>query len=93
MLTVNTAYGSMPSMTVGLLTPSVGVSLSVPPVPVPSSRIVPTPTGTAIVAFTAPLSVTLNASLFSKIESLRIATVTVWLVTPAAKFSVPPAAA
>ncbi len=39
----------------------------------------------------APLSTTLKLSLFSKIASFNTATVTVWLTTPAAKFSVPPA--
>ena len=88
-LTVKTANGSAPSVTVTLFTLRLGVSLSVPPAPVPSSRIVPVPTAVAIVAFTGPLSVTVKLSLISKIESLRIATVSVWLVTPGAKLSVP----
>ena len=43
----------------------------------------------AIVALTAALSTTVKVSLPSKIVSLRIGTVIVRLVTPAAKFSVP----
>ena len=87
-LTVKTANGSVPSITVTSLTLRVGVSSSVPPAPVPSSRIVPTPTAVVIVAFTGALSVTLKASLTSKIVSFTIGTVIVWLVTPGAKFSV-----
>ena len=88
-LTAKTACVSVPSVAVTLFTLRVGVSLSVPPLPVPSSVIVPAPTAVAIVAFTGALSVTLNASLFSNTASFRIATVIVWLVTPAAKFKVP----
>ena len=88
-LTANTANGSVPSVTAALLTLRVGVSLSAPPKPVPLSRIVPTPVPSAMPAFTGALSTTLNASLFSKMASLRIVTVIVWLVTPGAKFSVP----
>ena len=77
------------SITAGLLTLRVGVSLSVPPAPVPSSRIVPTPVSSEMIAFTAPLSTTKKLSLFSNTASSRIDTVIVWLVTPAAKFSVP----
>ena len=87
--TVKTAYGSAPSVTVASLTLSVGVSLSVPPAPLPVSRIVPVPLGSAIVALTGELSTTLKLSLFSKTGSLRIATVTVWLVTPGRKVTVP----
>ena len=47
------------------------------------------PVPSAMVALTGALSVTLKLSLFSKMESFRIGTVTVWLTTPAAKFSVP----
>ena len=42
-----------------------------------------------MVAFTGALSVTLKLSLFSNVVSLMMASVIVWLVTPAAKFSVP----
>ena len=62
-LTVKIANGLVPSVTLGLLTLSVGVSLSDPPVPVPSSLIVPSPRLSAIVAFTAPLRFTLKVSL------------------------------
>src|SRR5205807_6313904 len=49
MLTVKTAKLSVPSTTVVSLTASAGVSLSVPPLPVPSSLIVPRPVPSAIV--------------------------------------------
>ena len=88
-LTAKTANPSVPSVAVTLLTASVGVSSSVPPAPVPSSRIVPTPVPSAMTAFTGALSVALKASLPSKIASFRIATVIVWLVTPGAKLNVP----
>ena len=59
-LTVNTA--AAPSATVGLLTDSVGISLSLPPVPVPSSLITPTPLASLMIAPLALLKVMLNAS-------------------------------
>ena len=86
-LTVKTA--SAPSVSVGLLTLRVGVSLSVPPVPVPSSLMVPIPVLSLMVAPLALERVMLKVSLPSNTASLVIATVKVLLVSPAAKFSVP----
>ena len=91
-LTLNTANASVPSVVLTLLTLKVGVSLSAPPAPVPSSLIVPTPSASVIVPFTAPLRFTLKVSLPSKVVSFRIGTVIVCVTTPAAKFSVPLAA-
>ena len=92
-LTLKTANASVPSVVPTLLTASVGVSLSVPPAPVPSSLIVPMPQPSRMIAFAEPVRFMLNASLFSNTASSTIATVIVWLVTPAAKFSVPLTAA
>ena len=87
--TVKTACASVPSVTVGLLTLSAGVSLSVPPAPVPSSWIVPMPAPSAMLALVGALSVIVKASLCSKTASSEIASVIVWLNTPGAKISVP----
>ena len=90
--TVKTANASVPSTTAVLLTLRLGVSLSVPPAPVPSSRIVPVPAPSAMLALTAFDRFTVKFSLCSKSESSSTGTVIVWLTTPAAKFRVPAAA-
>ena len=80
-----------PSLTVTSLMLKAGRSSSLPPPPMPLSRMVPTPCASAITALVAPLKLTKNCSEFSKTVSLRMVTgmVTVMLPTPAAKFSVP----
>ena len=80
----------LPSTTVGLETvPTAGRSSSPPPVPVPLSTMVVVETAVPSVAPVGALSVTVKVSEPSKVASLVIATVTVWLVTPGAKVSVP----
>ena len=86
---MKTACASAPSVTVTFATLSVGVSLSVPPAPVPSSRIVPTPASSAMVAFTAPLRATVEGLAALEDRVVEDRHVTVWLITPAAKVSVP----
>ena len=66
-----------------------GWSLLVPPVPVPSSLIVPTPWLSVMLAPLALDRLTLKVSAPSNTVSLAIVTVMVWLVSPAAKFTVP----
>ena len=66
-----------------------GVSLSEPPAPVPSSLIVPMPKPSAILAFVAPDKLTLKVSMPSNTASLLIFSVIVCVVTPGAKVSVP----
>ena len=61
-LTVNWAKPPL-SSTVGLETLRLGVSLSVPPLPVPSSRMVPRPWASARVALVGALRLTLKVSL------------------------------
>ena len=87
--TTKTAKPALWSDTVRLETASVGVSLSVPPLPVPSSRIVPTPTPSAIVALIGAARLTRKVSVPSNRLSFRIGTVIVCVVTPGAKVSVP----
>ena len=77
------------SITVAFPTLSAGVSLLVPPVPVPSSRMVPMPRLSAIVALATLVRLTLKVSDPSNGVSLVIGTVTVCVVTPGAKVSVP----
>ena len=79
----------MPSVTEGEETVTVGVSSSAPPVPVPSSVMVPRPVASAIVALVALVRSTVKVSEPSKVVSSVTLTVTVWDVTPAAKVSVP----
>ena len=86
-LTVNTAL--WPSTIVVLLTDSSGVSLSTPPLPVPSSLMRPMPMASARLALTGADRLTLKVSLPSKTASLTIGTLTVRLVTPGAKTRVP----
>ena len=62
-VTVKTA--AVPSTASTVVTASVGRSLSLPPGPVPSSRMVPTPVPSAIVALVGWLSTTLKTSLRS----------------------------
>ena len=66
-----------------------GRSSSVPPVPVPSSVIVPTPVASVIVALVAPLRLTSKDSLPSKTVSWLMVTVMDFVVSPAAKVRVP----
>ena len=81
----------LPSATVGLETePTRGLSLSVPPGPVPSSVMVPTPSASAMTAPAETLdSVTLKASLPSKTASFTTFSVIVCVTTPGAKVRVP----
>ena len=74
-------------------TDTVGVSSSVPPVPVPSSVMVPTPVPSLMVALVAPVRPTVKVSEPSKIVSSVMLTVMVCEVTPAAKVRVPVALA
>ena len=67
---------------------TVGVSLLVPPVPVPSSKIVPVPLASLMLAPLALDRLTVKASLPSNTVSLVILTVMVWLVWPMAKLTV-----
>ena len=78
-----------PSTTLVLLTDSDGVSLSLPPVPVPSSLMRPMPVASAIAALTGEPRLTEKVSVPSKTASLTIGTATVRLVTPGSKTSVP----
>ena len=80
-----------PSFTVTSLMLKAGRSSSLPPPPVPSSRIVPTPWLSAITALTALDRFTKNCSLPSNTLSFKmlIGRLTVMLPTPAAKFRVP----
>ena len=80
-------------MTEGEDTVTVGVSSSVPPVPVPSSVMVPMPVASAMVALVAPVRSTVKVSEPSKVVSSVMLTVMVCDVTPAAKVSVPVALA
>src|SRR5260221_8395333 len=90
-LTVNTAFGSVPSVTLTFETLNDGVSLSVPPAPVPSSLIVPTPVLSAIVAFTAPFSDTRYVSHTSELQSHSDLAGRLLLTTQAAKITAPDA--
>ena len=80
-------------MTDGLETETVGVSSSVPPVPVPSSVMVPRPVASPMVALVAPVRSTVKVSEPSKVVSSVTLTVMVCDVTPAAKVRVPVALA
>ena len=83
--TVKTAFvvPELPSLTVASLIDRAGKS---------SLVTVPTPWASATVAPVAPLRVTVKVSSFSMVESPRMATDRVLLVSPAAKVRVPEAA-
>ena len=85
--TVKTALA--PSFTVTSPMLMVGVSLLVPPLPVPSSLMVPTPWASEILALVALARLTLKDSEPSKTLSLLMVTEMTWEVSPAAKFRVP----
>ena len=78
-----------PSATVGLDTDNAGVSLLLPPTPVPSSVMVVVDEAVPRVAPEGADRLTVKVSLPSNVASLVIATVTVCEVTPGAKVSVP----
>ena len=79
-----------PSATVGLETePTRGLSLLLPPTPVPSSVMVVVDEAVPRVAPEGADRLTVKVSLPSNVASLVIATVTVCEVTPGAKVSVP----
>ena len=87
--TTKTAKPALWSETVRLDTASVGVSLSVPPLPVPSSRIVPMPTPSVIVALVGVARLMRKVSAPSNRLSCRIGTVMVCVVVPGANVKVP----
>ncbi len=77
----STVAGRLPSVTVASVIASVGVASS--------SVIVPTPWGSAIVAFDPFERLTAKVSFTSSSVSPLTSTVTCFVVSPAAKFSVP----
>ena len=90
-LTVNVNVPAA-SLTLRPVTLSVGVSSSVPPLPVPSSWIVPTPMALAMVALVGDDKVTLKDSLPSKTASFAIAIVIALVISWVWKVRVPAAA-